>query len=64
MHGISIRDCIHCIVVCTCLCVCACATMHMVITDFLNAVYYHICGSTGSAGVSVADSAHVLHMHV
>ena len=50
--------------VCTCLCVCACVRMHMVITDFLNAVSYHICGSTGSAGVSVVDSAHVLHIHV
>ena len=67
MHGISVRDCIHCIVcvhMYVCLCVRACARMHMVITGFLNAVYYHICGSTGSAGVSVVDSAHVLHMHV
>ena len=55
---------LHCLCVHVCVCVRACARMHMVITDFLSAVYYHICGSTGSAGVSVVDSAHVLHMHV
>ena len=71
MHGISIRDRVHCnVCVYVFVCVCMRYNTHSDYSncEFLNGslptVYHIICGSTGIAGVSIVDSAHVLHMHV